>query len=498
MLPPLTISARQSIRPTAIALLAVGLATFCAYWLRLNLASTVLLQLLVVVIAALRIGFWQATLVSFVANACLLYFIVPPVFSFAISDPQNWVGLAVFEFTALLVSRLSTSAQLEAANAASRQREIERLYEFSCKLLLLDRRTALGRQVVLLIERTFEVQTVALYDCSSERLEHAGASDRKLEELAIHAHRSLNRLTNAEPPTFIDTLRVADQPIATLAIRGLSMTQMTFHAVASLTSATFDRWRSFENETKAKGERHTERLRAAVLDALARQFKEPLRTIQSASTAMLATQSLGAAEETLVSLIDSEIWKLDRLTSRLLQTSHLDSTEVRLHRELTPAAAIVRETLSILADQLRAHPVRTHGLDCAAEVLLDRDLMVTALSQIVDNAAKYSNPGSTISVSLEGGVEGMRISVHTVGPAIPKEHLNRLFERFYRSPRAQNQPPGSGLGLSVTKKIIEAHGGKVGVRSGNDGNTFYLELPQERSGSETSATSNGQPQESVA
>ena len=113
--------------PTVIGILTVGLATFLAYSFRLNLASTVLLQLLVVVVAALRIGFWQATFVSIFANVCLAYFIVPPVFSFVISDAQNWVALIVFEFTALVVSRLSTKAQLEAASAASRQREIERL-----------------------------------------------------------------------------------------------------------------------------------------------------------------------------------------------------------------------------------------------------------------------------------------------------------------------------------------------------------------------------------
>jgi len=474
----LNTSARHSLLPTALGIFAIGLATFFAYWLSLNLTSTVLVQLLVVVVVALRIGFWQATLVSLFANFCLLYFIVPPVFSFRISDPQNWVALLVFEFTALLVSRLSTTAQLQAANAASRQREIERLYEFSRKLLLVDRRTGPGPQIALLIAGVFEARTVALFDCQTSSLEISGAPDSELEHLARNAHKTPGALPNPAAGTFVETLRIAGQPIATLALCGSAMTQITFQAIVSLTLAAFDRWRSFENESRAEGERQTERLRAAVLDALAHEFKTPLTTIRTASTAVLALHSLPSTEEALVSLIDVETEKLSRLTTRLLQTSHLDSAEVRLHRQLTPAADIVRDTLANHADQLRSHTVRTSGLDSPAELLLDRNLMVTALSQVVDNAAKYSNAGSVISVHLEVHAGQTRISVHSVGPVIPREQWHRLFERFYRSPKFQNQHVGTGLGLSVTKKIIEAHGGKVGVHSGSNGNTFYLELPQ--------------------
>ncbi len=479
MLRPLTSSGPKSIIPTAIGLLAVGMATFFAYWLRLNLASTVLVQLLVVVVAALRIGFWQATLVSVFANVCLVYFIVPPLFSFVISDPQNWVALIVFEFTALVVSRLSTKAQLEAANAASRQREIERLYEFSRQLLLFDRQQAPGPQIVQVIGKLFEASAVALYDCSSQHLEVVGSCAHELQELTRVAHKALTESHLSWQGTFIQTLYTGGQPLATLALCGTVVTDLTFSAISSLTLATLERWRSFENESRAEGERQTERLRTAVLDALAHEFKTPLTTIRTASTAILAMRQIGVTEEKLVSLIDSETGKLNRLASRLLQTSRLDSSEVRLHLEPTEVGDIVRDTLSSLADQLRGHPVRTCGIDNSVEVWLDRDLMVTALSQIVDNAAKYSYPESTITIFLEPFPAEVRISVHNIGPAIPSHQLHRLFERFYRSPCFENLSVGTGLGLSVTKKIVEAHGGTVGVQSGMGGTTFYVSLRPE-------------------
>ena len=199
-----------------------------------------------------------------------------------------------------------------------------------------------------------------------------------------------------------------------------------------------------------------------------------------------------------MSLIDTESQKLDRLTTQLLRTSRLDSTEVRLHLELTGAGDIVRDTVSMLTDQLRGHPVRTYGLDNEVEVMVDRDLMVTALSQILDNAAKYANPDSVISINLEVLADRARIAVHNFGPSIPADQLERIFERFYRSPRLENYSVGTGLGLSVTKKIVEAHGGTVEVQSGLGGTTFYLSLRKEEQQPESKPRADGKALASFA
>ena len=297
--------------------------------------------------------------------------------------------------------------------------------------------------------------------------------DDELQELVRGAHH------NGRAAFLMQTLYSSGQPLATLALRGALVPQITFDAIASLTLSTLERCRSFENESRAEGERQTEQLRAAVLDALAHDFKSPLTTIRTASTAILTMRQVGELEEKLVSLIDTESRKLDSLTTQLLQTSRLDSTEVRLHLDLTDAADVIQETVAMLSDQLRGHPVRTYGLENKVELLMDRDLMVTALAQIVDNAAKYSTPGSTISIYLEVLKEGTRIAIHNFGPLIPSDQLERIFERFYRSPRLERYSVGTGLGLSVTKKIIEAHGGTVGVQSGVGGTTFYVSLRQE-------------------
>ena len=114
----------------------VFVCTWLAYHFRLNVASSGFLYLVVVVLTAVYEGFWEATVTSIVAVTCLNYFFIPPIFSFTVADPQNWVALGAFEFTALVVSRLSHRAQMRAAEAVAEHRDADRLYQASRDILL--------------------------------------------------------------------------------------------------------------------------------------------------------------------------------------------------------------------------------------------------------------------------------------------------------------------------------------------------------------------------
>ena len=153
-------------------------ATWVAYELHLNLAATSLLQLLVVLAVALKVGFWHATVVSVLANFCLDYFFIPPVLTFHIADPQNWVALVVFEISALVVSRLSTEAKLQAVEATTRRGELEQLYEISRQLLLLGREQPLSRQILSLIQKVFLIEAGVLFDALRPGVELLGSEGR--------------------------------------------------------------------------------------------------------------------------------------------------------------------------------------------------------------------------------------------------------------------------------------------------------------------------------
>ena len=117
-----------------------------------------------------------------------------------------------------------------------------------------------------------------------------------------------------------------------------------------------------------------------------------------------------------------------------------------------------------------------------ALVVGDTELIATALRQLVDNAIKYSNPGSAITIFGDAVNGGVLISVHNQGIPIGLEDRERIFERFYRSPGTEHRAAGTGLGLSIAKKIAEAHSGRVWVDSDETGTTFFFSLPAYREG----------------
>jgi two-component system sensor histidine kinase KdpD len=250
------------------------------------------------------------------------------------------------------------------------------------------------------------------------------------------------------------------------------------NAVASLTAIALERVRSFDRESRADAARQSEQLRAAVLDALAHAFKTPLTAIRVASSGLLETSNLAEGDAGLVKLIDDESERLNQLTTRLLQMARIDASELRVHDDELSVAALLADVVASCDEQLRGHPVE---IVAAAELRArgDRAMLSTAILQFVDNAAKYSTPGSAILVSAAETDGDLVVSVHNEGPPIQPAERERVFERFYRSNLARHGAPGTGLGLSIVKKTAEAHRGRTWVLSEDgSGTTFFLAVPQ--------------------
>src|ERR1039458_8471060 len=149
--------------PFWLSLAAIAASTWVSFRLDQSFAFTGFLHLVIVVSAAVYGGFWQATFISVVAATCLNYFFVPPIFSF-VNSPANWVALGAFEFTALVISRLSLDARLQAVEAIARRSEMERLYETSRRILLLDNRGESGNLIASLIREMFDLKALPLLD----------------------------------------------------------------------------------------------------------------------------------------------------------------------------------------------------------------------------------------------------------------------------------------------------------------------------------------------
>jgi two-component system sensor histidine kinase KdpD len=179
-----------------------------------------------------------------------------------------------------------------------------------------------------------------------------------------------------------------------------------------------------------------------------------------------------------VDLINREATRLSELTTRLLRTSKLGPAQLVLRESLVDLRTLVQGVLDECAVQLNSRRVDVFIMPEVTRVRCDPQLLNLALVQILDNAVKYGFQNSLVRVSAEYSGTQAVFRIHNQGSYIPPTERNKVFTRFYRSPSVEHRASGTGLGLSVAKKAVEAHGGKISIESDvQTGTTFVIVIP---------------------
>ncbi len=429
--------------PCLLSLASLGGCTWVCFHLGQPLASVGFLYLVFVVLAAVYGGFWQATLLSVISVACLDYFFNEPIFSFSVGRVSNWVELGVFEFTALVITQLSNRAQLRALEAVAERRETARLYQTARRILLWDSRSDPGELVASVIREVFGLRGVVLFDGLSNLIHTCGDTGAETEERCRH----LNADTFAAAENcWYCVLRLGEQAVGGLALCGTEMTQLTATALASLGAIALERARALDKQNHAEAARQAEQLRTAVLDALAHKFKTPLTVIRTANTGLPAAGDLSELQTELVSLIDREASKLNDLASRLLGAPNLDSTEFAPQPEPLLLSRLMKAAIEELERQSDRERFQVAAPAQEPPVFADRELILTAFAQLIDNALKYSFPASPIHVGLAVKETAVVLTVRSRGLVVGAGDRERIFERFYRAPGAQHCAAGHRSG----------------------------------------------------
>jgi two-component system sensor histidine kinase KdpD len=264
-----------------------------------------------------------------------------------------------------------------------------------------------------------------------------------------------------------------------LVIDGHALDAKSVDAIAALSAIAIERARSFTTESSAEAARLSEQLRSAILDGLAHEFKSPLTTILASSSGLLELGTLSGTEQRLVALIDKQASQLTELSNHLLTTAKLDSGNLRLHREPVNLVELL-ETLTENPDSaLQTAPANNASAPPEVFVAADRKLLSMAVSQLLDNAHKYGSPDSSPSLSYRQGDEETVILVTNQGSFIPADERDKVFRRFYRCASSAKTVSGTGIGLSVVRRIAEAHQGRAWVDSDPTiGTTFAIALPR--------------------
>lgn len=442
--------------------------------LAVNPTAVALSYVVVILLVASRWGLREAMAASVAATACLNAFFLPPVGTLHIKDPQNWIALAAFLLTALVVSELSSRARNRTLEAVARQQDLERLYSLSRSLLLSSGRPSIPAALAGEIASTFGLRSVGVYDEATETAAWAGNPggpdvDAVMRTVAREGQPQQLRSMRLVP------IRLGTSPIGSLAVPEGDHDETVVNSIANLAAIGLERARGLEVEARAEAARQSGELRATVLDALAHEFKTPLTSMKVAA-ADLRGSALTEQSRELAAIVEEDLDRLQSLVSDAVQMVRLDAGDFSLQLGEYRLSEIVTSTLRTLESRLEGRRVECRIPEDLC-VQADRHLLDLALRQLLDNAAKYSPAVSPIEIRAGRTADGVAVGVVNWGPPIPEREQARLFERFYRGSQSR-RVAGTGMGLAIVRQIAEAHHGSLFVSSAaGSGTEFRISLP---------------------
>ena len=445
-----------------------------------NATTAALAYLVAILFIAARWGLVESIAGSIIAMLCFNFFFLPPVGTFTIADPQNWVALVAFLATSITASRFSMQARKRAQEAQDSQREMERLYALSRSILLIGPPNPVPKQLAIQVAQTLSASAVALYDRESGSTYRSGPED--FPDAADQLRQAANQGTlfrDEAAGTVVTAIRLGGQPIGSIGIRGVALSDSVLQNLANLLAIGLERARTQEAVSKAEAARQSDVLKSTLLDALAHEFKTPLTSIKAASTALLSSTTLGPEQRReLISIMDEEADRLSVLVTEAIQMARIEAGRVRLQRESHLLASLVESALDKLKPELEGRSINVQLPEELPPVWADRELIEIALRQLIDNALKYSPRNSPVSVAAELHDHRVIVSVADRGPGIAEEEQERIFEKFYRAEASRGQIPGAGLGLVIAREIIQVHNGEIWVESrSGEGTIFRFSLP---------------------
>ena len=424
-------------------------------------------------------GLRYAVVMAVGATAAFNFFFLPPIGTFTIADPQNWVALFAFLVTALVASNLAERARREAEGAKQRRREVERLFGLSQRLLASENVLELLNALPLYVQETFSVGSVAVMAADHPTV-YRSSLDAKFEETVLRS-----TLLRGEPITqggvSYVPLRLGMRTVGALGVAGDELSRETLDALGSLAGLAIERARALEALSKNRAEQEHERLRTALLDSVTHEFRTPLTSIKASVTTLLSGPLDDQGRRELLTVIDEEADRLNRLVGEAAEMAQLDSGMFKLDLQPHSMAEPLELALEDAKASLENHPVEVVASPTLPRVPMDVQRIREVLMHLLENAGKYSDRGVPIKVTSEMNDDRLVTSVADRGPGIDSFEQSLIFEKFYRGQHQRYTAPGTGMGLAIAKVIVEAHGGTIGVVSQlGSGSVFWFSLPGDK------------------
>lgn len=446
----------------------------------LDLANIAMLFLLTVVLVAVRLGRGAAVVAAFVGVAAFDFVFVPPRFSFAVGDFQYVITFVVMLAVGLITGHLTAGLRFQARVAARREQRARALYECARELSGVLQTEQIFEIARRYIGRAFQVRATMLVPDDHGRLQPAPDSgpDWSMLDMGI-AQWSFD---HAEAAGFgTDTLPAASvfylPLIAPMRTRGLLALlphapegrdwllvpeqRQHLDTLAALAAIALERVHYVDVAQGALVQMESERLRNSLLAALSHDLRTPLTSLVGLSESLaISRPPLAPVQLDMARALQEETLRMSALVANLLDMARIQSGEVRLNLQWQALEEVVGSALRASRSQLTEHVLHTRLARGLPLVRYDAVLIERVLSNLLENAAKYTPPGSAITIAAELSGLFLQVTVYDNGPGLPPGREEAIFEKFTRGER-ESAKPGVGLGLAICRAIVEAHGGAI-------------------------------------
>lgn len=537
---------RRYLVDSALGVVGTFLITGILYFFQLypRIPNISLLYLLIILTLASTRGLYAAILASIMAFLSFDYFLVPPYYTLTIAKFDEWLALFVFLVTAIITSQLASALRHRAEQARLREHETRILYELvratTSEESLQQQLGIIARSVVDVFSSWGVRDCVILLPDTTGKLIVQGSALRPIDEVMLTTDEKTTALWVMAQAQTVELHDVALVPKKSIdyapraIVRSTAQKNMVrryvrmiplevgkkvhgvlclfmeenprlvaleknlgverersnsrsafFWAFVDQATSMIDRARLHQESLQIEVLRRTDTLRTALLSSISHDLRTPLASIKASASSLLQEDVEWSDEErrSFALGIEREADRLNRLVANLLDMSRIEGGALKPEKEWYPIDELIHDVLGHMQPLLLDREVQTHIPDVIPPVQLDYLEIEQVLTNLIENAVRYTPSHTPIDVSVQITGDQMVISVADRGPGIPPADLERVFDKFYRvEGRTTERPTGSGLGLAVSKGLVEAHGGHIWAENCEGGGSafrFTLPLNQE-------------------
>jgi len=482
----------------------------------IEIPNLLIVYLLVVVFCAVTWGWWNALGAAILAFLTYDFLFVTPRFTFTVHDPEEWVALLIFLVVAAVTSNLAARERARREQASRQARTATLLYDLS-RALTGDDQTAGLRAVAARLVAEFGLDGAVIArsdeDGRLEPLVAVGKAESALGTEPVgrvfappsgpnRPGRWIVLKTDGRPrraPVANFPLRRDDRQIGMLRLVGRPAgyaddeTSM-LATIADRLAVDLEQAALREEANRVEVLRRTDELRTALLSSVSHDLRTPLAAIKASAESLLQRDVDWSEEdrEGFTGAIVRESDRLNRLVGNLLDMSRIEGGALRPRRDWYDLGELVREVVGRLGPLLHGREVTLTIADDLPPVLLDYLMIDQVITNLLENAVKYTPPDGPIAVTVTAAEHAVHLAIADHGPGIPAGRRERVFDKFYRL-ESTGRGRGSGLGLAVSRGLVEAHGGRIWIEeTPGGGATFAFELPIERDAGISSTTTDRQ------